>query len=83
MLYLAQKYGRFTPKSAEYWRAVNWLMRQVVDMACWPRVSRPEWQGIDLTTVPNVRDWYLHLADRPAVQRSRQAPKFVSAIPMP
>lgn len=142
MLYLAQKYGRFLPEGAEYWRAVEWLMWQmgglgpmlgqvhhfvkhnagkapyaeeryakeaqrlygvlerrlegrdyiagegrgeysVADMASWPWVSRFEWQQIDLAKFPNVRDWYLRIAERPAVQRGYQVPKYVSDIPMP
>ncbi|SMY08027.1 glutathione S-transferase family protein [Flavimaricola marinus] len=55
----------------------------IADMACWPWVSRFEWQGIDLAGFPNVRDWYLRLADRPAVQRGYQIPHFVTDIPMP
>ncbi|MDJ0827264.1 MAG: glutathione S-transferase N-terminal domain-containing protein [Rhodobacter sp.] len=55
----------------------------IADMACWPWISRFEWQGIDLADFSNVRDWYLRLADRPAVQRGYHVPKFVSEIPMP
>ena len=29
----------------------------IVDMACWPWVSRYEWQTIDLADYPNVRAW--------------------------
>ena len=53
------------------------------DMACWPWVSRFEWQEIDLNDYPNVRDWYVRIAERPAVQKGYQVPKFVSDIPMP
>lgn len=55
----------------------------IVDMACWPWASRFEWQGVDLGDFPNVRDWYLRVADRPAVQRGYHVPKFVTDIPMP
>jgi GST-like protein len=55
----------------------------IADMACWPWISRFEWQEIDLNAYPNVRDWYVRIAERPAVQKGYQVPKFVSDIPMP
>lgn len=55
----------------------------IADMACWPWISRFEWQEIDLDEFPNVRDWYLRIAERPAVQRGYQVPKYVSDVPMP
>lgn len=55
----------------------------IVDMACWPWVSRFGYQQIDLGDYPNIRDWYLRIAERPAVQRGYQVPKFVNDVPMP
>jgi GST-like protein len=55
----------------------------VVDMATWPWVSRFEWQKIDLDAFPNVRDWYLRIADRPAVQRGYDVPNVTTPIPKP
>ena len=55
----------------------------IADMACWPWVSRFEWQEIDLNDYPNVRDWYVRIAERPAVQKGYHVPKYVSDIPMP
>lgn len=55
----------------------------VVDMATWPWASRFEWQRVDLAEFPNVRDWYLRIAERPAVQRGYDVPKKVSDIPLP
>ncbi|NNU81137.1 glutathione S-transferase [Halovulum dunhuangense] len=55
----------------------------IADMAIWPWISRFEWQQIDLSDFPNVRDWYLRIAQRPAVQRGYHVPKHVSDIPMP
>jgi len=55
----------------------------VADMACWPWISRFEWQQIDLADFPNIRDWYLRIAQRPAVQRGYQVPKYVTEVPMP
>jgi GST-like protein len=55
----------------------------IADMAIWPWISRFEWQQIDLAAYPNVRDWYVRIAGRPAVQKGYQVPKFVTDMPMP
>ena len=55
----------------------------IADMAIWPWISRFEWQQIDLNDYPNVRDWYVRIAERPAVQRGYQVPKYVTDVPMP
>ena len=55
----------------------------IVDMATWPWISRFEWQKMDLDQYPNVRDWYVRIAERPAVQRGYQVPKKVTDVPMP
>ena len=58
-------------------------MYTIADMACWPWVSRFEWQEIDLNEFPNVRDWYVRIAERPAVQKGYSVPKFTTDVPMP
>lgn len=55
----------------------------IADISAWPWVARFEWQSIDLADFPNVRDWYIRIADRPAVQRGYQVPKDMGPIPMP
>jgi GST-like protein len=55
----------------------------IADMAIWPWISRFEWQEVDLAAYPSLRDWYLRIAARPAVQRGYQVPKFVNEVPMP
>ena len=55
----------------------------IADMSMWPWASRFEWQQIDLNDYPNVKDWYLRIAARPAVQRGYQVPKFANDVPMP
>lgn len=55
----------------------------ITDMACFPWIARHDWQQIDLNDFPNVRDWYVRIAARPAVQRGYQIPKYVTDIPMP
>lgn len=55
----------------------------IADMAIFPWAARFEWQEINLNDFPNVREWYLRIADRPAVQKGYHVPKFVTDIPMP
>ncbi|MEM9707709.1 MAG: glutathione S-transferase N-terminal domain-containing protein [Pseudomonadota bacterium] len=55
----------------------------IADMAMWPWASRFEWQGIDLADFPRVKDWYLRIAERPAVVKGYHQPKFANEIPMP
>ena len=55
----------------------------IADMAAWPWISRFKWQQVDLNDFPNVRDWYVRIAERPAVQKGYQVPKEVPPIPMP
>ena len=55
----------------------------IADMATWPWISRFEWQEIDLKAYPNVCEWYVRLAQRPAVQRGYVVPKYVNDVPMP
>jgi GST-like protein len=46
----------------------------IADIATWPWISRFEWQTIDLNEFPRVRDWYVRIAERPAVQRGYGVP---------
>ncbi len=55
----------------------------IADMAVWPWAARFEWQRVDLADFPNVRDWYLRVAERPAVKRGYDVPHFVHDLPMP
>ena len=55
----------------------------IADIACWPWVSRFEWQGIDLLEFPNVLNWYVRIASRPAVKAGYGVPHFTTEIPMP
>lgn len=55
----------------------------IADIACWPWISRFEWQGIDLNEYPNVKRWYVDIAARPAVQRGYHIPIKQPSIPMP
>ena len=53
----------------------------IVDMACWPWVSRYEWQKINLSKYPCVRRWYRQLLQREAVQAGYHVPKHMGKIP--
>jgi GST-like protein len=55
----------------------------IADMAIFPWAARFEWQEVNLNEFPNVRDWYMRIAERPAVQKGYQVPKYVTDIPMP
>ncbi len=55
----------------------------IADMATWPWISRFEWQGMPLADYPNLKRWYLEIADRPAVQRGYDVPMPVNPIPRP
>lgn len=55
----------------------------IADMACWPWISRFEWQEMDLNAFPALRDWYVRIADRPATKRGYDQPKPTADIPMP
>ena len=53
----------------------------IADMACWPWVSRYEWQQVNLADYPNVRSWYQRLLARDAVQKGYHVPKHMGKIP--
>jgi GST-like protein len=55
----------------------------IADIATWPWISRFEWQQIDLNQYPNVKRWYVSIANRPAVQKGYQVPKIMGPVPMP
>ncbi len=55
----------------------------VADIATWPWISRFEWQQMDLNEFPNVKRWYVAIAERPAVERGYHLPKKMQEVPMP
>lgn len=54
----------------------------IVDIATWPWISRFEFQKMDLNDYPNLKKWYLRIAERPAVQRGYGVPQKLE-IPLP
>jgi GSH-dependent disulfide-bond oxidoreductase len=55
----------------------------IADIAIWPWVSRFERHEVHLDRFPAVRDWYLRIAERPAVRRGYDVPIAVGEIPTP
>jgi GST-like protein len=55
----------------------------IADIAIWPWVSRFQFQKIDLQDFPNVLEWYLRLAKRPAFQAGYQVPDANQEIFIP
>lgn len=55
----------------------------IADIATWPWIARHNWQAINLSEYPNVRRWYVSIAERPAVQRGWRIPENEQVIPMP
>jgi len=55
----------------------------IADIAIWPWVSRYQFHKIDLHDFPNVLEWYLRLAKRPAFQAGYQVPDSEQEILIP
>jgi GST-like protein len=83
---------RFADEARRLYRVLNDRLAEhefvagdysIADIAIWPWISRFEWQQIDLADYPNVKRWYLAIADRPAVQKGYHVPSVVDEIPRP
>ena len=55
----------------------------IADIATWPWISRFEWQEMDLAAYPDLKRWYVEIAEKPGTQRGYDVPKRDIAIPMP
>ena len=55
----------------------------IADIATWPWISRFEWQEMDFTNYPNLKRWYVSIAERPATIRGYDVPASGATIPMP
>jgi len=55
----------------------------IADMAIFPWIARFDYQTIDLNDYPNVKRWFVTLAERPAVKRGYAVPNASSEIPTP
>ena len=54
----------------------------IADIAAWPWAARHEFQNVELDEYPNVLDWYLRIARRPAVKAGWNVP-VEDDIPLP
>ena len=54
----------------------------IADIAIWPWAARHGFHGIDLHDFPRVLDWYLAIAERPAVKAGWAVPN-PEDVPMP
>ncbi|MCG8413731.1 MAG: glutathione binding-like protein, partial [Pseudomonadales bacterium] len=54
----------------------------IVDIATWPWISRFEYQQMNLGDYPNLKAWYLRIAERPAVQKGYGVPEKLE-VPIP
>ena len=54
----------------------------IVDIATWPWISRFEYQQMNLNDYPELKAWYLRIAERPAVQRGYGVPEKLE-VPIP
>ena len=55
----------------------------IADMAIFPWFARFDYQTIDMNEYPNVKRWFVTLAERPAVKRGYAVPNSSAEIPMP
>ena len=83
---------RYTKEAKRLWRLLDRRLGEVdyvageysiADIAIWPWISRFAWQTVDFAEHPNVKRWYLAIAERPAVKRGWDVLKEGRAIPMP
>jgi len=55
----------------------------IADIATFPWIARHDYQTMDLNDYPNLKRWYLVIAERPAVRRGYHVPARVQEIPIP
>ena len=55
----------------------------IADIAVWPWIARFEWQPVVMDDHPNVKRWYVSIAERPAVQRGWDVLEEGRVLPMP
>lgn len=83
---------RYLKEAKRLWRVLEARLGEVeyvagdysiADIAIWPWISRFKWQTVDMSDHPNVKRWYLAIAERPAVQRGWDVLEEGRPIPMP
>ena len=55
----------------------------IVDIATFPWIARHSWHRVTLDDFPNVKDWYMRIAARPAVLKGYSVPDARNRIPPP
>ncbi|MEM7216721.1 MAG: glutathione S-transferase N-terminal domain-containing protein [Pseudomonadota bacterium] len=55
----------------------------IADIATFPWIARWEWHEIDWAAYPHLRDWYVRVARREAVQRGYAVPPSDQTIALP
>lgn len=55
----------------------------IVDIATWPWIAGFDFQEMKLTDYPCLKNWYLRIAERPAVKKGYAVPDSSATIPMP
>ena len=55
----------------------------IADIATWPWIARHQWHDIGLKNYYNLCDWYIRIADRPAVVKGYKFLDKNSEIPKP
>ena len=83
---------RYFDEAQRLYRVLNKQLRSrafivgeysLADIAVWPWISRFEWQQIDLNNYPEVKRWYLNIAQRSAVIAGYDVPGLNEKIPLP
>jgi GST-like protein len=83
---------RYTKEARRLWRVLDRRLGEaayvageysIADIAIWPWIARFGWQPVDFADHPNVKRWYLAIAERPAVERGYDVLKQGRAIPLP
>jgi GST-like protein len=83
---------RYTKEARRLWRVLDRRLGEaayvageysIADIAIWPWIARFSWQPVDFADHPNVKRWYLAIAERPAVNRGYDVLKQGRAIPLP
>ncbi|MFW2392149.1 MAG: glutathione S-transferase family protein [Methyloceanibacter sp.] len=83
---------RYSKESKRLWSVLERRLGEVeyvagdysiADIAIWPWISRFEWQTVDFDEHPNVKRWYVAIANRPAVQRGWDVLEVGRVMPMP
>jgi GST-like protein len=83
---------RYTKEAKRLWRVLDRRLADlayvageysIADIAIWPWIARFGWQPVDFADHPNVKRWYLAIAERQAVKRGYDVLKQGRAIPLP